>query len=91
MTKRAQKVLQDRRAAAHAFNRMVGLRIQARRQRWNMTQAQLGEKIGFSFAQVSRYESGESPCEVSTLALIADALGCKASDFLDGIKVGDGR
>lgn len=77
-----------RRAAAHAFDRAVGARIKAKRQTVGITQTDLGEKIGFSVPQVSKYESGDVTCEPATLAMIAAALGCKASDFVDGIKVG---
>lgn len=77
-----------RREAAHAFDRDVGARIKTKRQAAGLTQTDLGKKIGFSVPQVSKFESGDVTCEPATLAMIAAALGCKASDFVDGIKVG---
>lgn len=88
MSKRAASRIRDRRAAAHAFDEAVGARIRAKRQAAELSQAELGEKIGSSFSQVSRYEIGQTTCEPATLALLAQALDCKPSDFLDGIKVG---
>ena len=91
MTKRAEKAQRDRRAAAHAFDREVGERIRFFRQADEQSQGALAALVGISVAQVSRYESGETTCEPHMLALIAEALGCKPSAFMDGIKVGDGK
>lgn len=74
-------------ASAEEFNAVVGARVQERRKAKKLLQRELSDAIGRSIAQVSRYESGEAQCEPFTLARIAKALGCKTSDFLDGIEV----
>jgi transcriptional regulator with XRE-family HTH domain len=69
------------------FDQAVGQRIKLKRELSKMSPQKLADRTGFSPFQVGRFESGDTPVKPEALARIADALGCKASDFLDGIKV----
>lgn len=67
------------REAAEAFK--LGEAIKAKRQDLNMTQAELGEKLGVKKSQVSRLERGRN-ISVSTMARVFKALGA-CSGVLD--------
>jgi transcriptional regulator with XRE-family HTH domain len=86
VSRRAKVVARDRRAEAAAYDKAVGARIRARRQSKGMMQDGLAQRIGFSTAQISRYENGETTCEPYALAMIGEALECRAGDFLDAGK-----
>lgn len=75
--KRAVKARTIRRAAAQAFDKVVGNNIRTRRTSKGLTLTQLGDEVGTTASQVSRYESGDNTCEPYTLSRIAAALGCK--------------
>lgn len=75
--KRFVKARSQQRAAAHAFDKVVGNNIRNRRTMKGLTLSQLADEIGKTGGQVSRYESGDNSCEPYTLSLIAGALGCK--------------
>lgn len=63
---------------------VCGQRIKERRQKMNMTQDELAEKIGFSTKRnVSNYETGVRSPDFETLCKIADALSCTI-DYLLG-------
>jgi len=68
------------------FDQAVGARIKARRERKKISQTDLGEMIGVTGAQISRYEAGKTSCDPATLAIIAEKLGCKAGALIDGLK-----
>lgn len=70
----------------NGFDVLVGGRVKDRRRAAKLTQSAVAEKLGKSLAQVCRYESGDTSIDTPTLARLAEILGCKASDFLDGIK-----
>lgn len=53
----------------------IGPTIRAARERLGLTQAQLGERLGWQQGLVSRYEAGKREPSVSVLCRIADALG----------------
>jgi transcriptional regulator with XRE-family HTH domain len=69
-----------------SFDKAVGERIRKKRELCNMTPIKLADRSGQSVYQISRFESGDQPVKPEVMARIAEALGCKASDFLDGIK-----
>lgn len=62
---------------------LVGETIRQERQRQNLTQQQLGERIGVKRAQISRIESGRN-ITLSTLRRVLRALGITATLRLDG-------
>ncbi len=55
-------------------NKKVGAAIVQLRNSKNMTQAELGDRIGVSFQAVSKWERGETLPDVSLLPALADAL-----------------
>lgn len=57
-------------------------RIREIRQRRGLTQQELGERIGRTNNQVSRFETGDRPIYLETLRLIARALDCTVGDLL---------
>jgi len=59
----------------------VGARIRTRRLLAGMNQETLAEKLGLTFQQVQKYESGANRVSASRLAEIADALGVTVSYF----------
>lgn len=52
----------------------VGEKIKQERQNANMSQKELGEKLGVSQAMIGQYESGKRKPKVETLTKIANAL-----------------
>ena len=60
----------------------VGSRVRiARKQSNNMSQTELGEKLGLTFQQVQKYERGFNRISASTLFTIARILGRKVEWF----------
>lgn len=55
-------------------NKKIGATIAPLRNNKNMTQADLGERIGVSFQAVSKWERGETLPDVSILPSLADVL-----------------
>ena len=55
-------------------NKKIGATISLLRNAKNMTQADLGERIGVSFQAVSKWERGETLPDVSLLPALADIL-----------------
>lgn len=72
---------------AKTFDERIGERIRWRRHDAKKTQAELAALVRSNAPQISRYEKGIAPVSTEMLARIADALGFKVSDLLDGIKV----
>lgn len=88
MASRKKKSLMGRprvKPRAPAFDREVGKRIRAKKQAAGMNDQQLADKVGRSVSQVYRYQSGDTSVDAPTLAALATALGCTASDLVDGI------
>jgi transcriptional regulator with XRE-family HTH domain len=48
-----------------------------------MSQEKFGAAMGFSHAQVQKYEQGKNRIAVSTLVGICEVLGVNPMDFLD--------
>lgn len=68
---------------------VCGQRIKERRQKLNMTQDELAEKIGYtSNRNISNYEKGTRSPDFETLCKIADALSC-TTDYLLGREEND--
>jgi transcriptional regulator with XRE-family HTH domain len=62
----------------------LGRRIRLRRVEQNISQQDLGAKLGVSFQQVQKYEKGVNRVGASRLELIAKALDVPVSFFYDG-------
>lgn len=59
----------------------LGERIKVRRKEVGLSQSDLADKVGISYAQIGRYETKDSQPPAKTLTAIADALGV-SPDFL---------
>lgn len=60
----------------------IGRRIAQRRSALGLTQGGLAERLGLSFQQVQKYESGTNRVSASRLNRIAEVLGASVLDFL---------
>lgn len=54
---------------------IIGENVKKYREKANLTQAELAEKVGIGTASVSRTERGEKRMKMETLRAFADALG----------------
>jgi transcriptional regulator with XRE-family HTH domain len=64
-----------------AVDRFVGACIADRRVELGLTQAELGRRIGVTFQQVQKYESGANRVSASRLFLTAEVLRTPVADF----------
>ncbi len=62
-------------------NKEIGARIRAARKEKGLTQMQLAEKVGVSFQQIQKYETGKDRIFVERLQQIAQALEVPISYF----------
>jgi len=62
-------------------SKYVGMQIRKYRKMRNMTQKELGQKIGVKHNTISSYESGINEPEQNTLFAIADVLGVSINDL----------
>ncbi|HEV7352927.1 MAG TPA: helix-turn-helix transcriptional regulator [Brevundimonas sp.] len=69
------------RQADPALDAAVGARIAARRQGLGLSQAALAGRIGVSFQQLQKYESGTNRISASRLHHLAQALGAPVGAF----------
>ena len=78
--------------SADAIDRHIGFRMKSRREALGMSQHQLGDVIGVTFQQVSKYESGTDRIGAGRLFETAVALGVAPQFFFEGLKMdGGGR
>jgi transcriptional regulator with XRE-family HTH domain len=66
----------------------VGQTIRLHRLARGMSQTTLGKKIGVTFQQVQKYESGANRVSASRLSLIAQVLGIPLSMLFEGTSPG---
>jgi transcriptional regulator with XRE-family HTH domain len=59
----------------------VGERIKELRKGLDLTQQQLADKVGITYIQIGRYETGKSNASADVLQKVAEALGT-TTDFL---------
>ena len=64
-------------------DREVGQRIRAQRLICNMSQEELGDKLGITFQQVQKYEKGTNRVSAGRLIRISEILGVPVSFFLE--------
>jgi len=67
--------------AALSVDEYVGSRIAKRRASLGLSQAALAGRIGVSFQQVQKYETGQNRVACSRLFKIAEALDCLPGDL----------
>src|SRR6266480_6255785 len=67
----------------------VGSRIRTRRIYLDMRQEELGRKLGLTFQQVQKYESGANRVSASRLWEIAEVLGVTPEYFFSGLPFGE--
>ncbi len=70
---------------AHPVDIHVGHRIRLRRRLLDMTQQQLGERVGIKFQQLQKYESGANRISASRMWDIAAAMEVPVSFFFEGL------
>jgi transcriptional regulator with XRE-family HTH domain len=61
----------------------MGAKLKELRLQAGMSQEKFGAAMGFSHAQVQKYEQGKNRIAVSTLVGICEVLGANPMDFLD--------
>jgi len=65
----------------HAVDRYVGERIARRRSALGLSQMALAGRVGVSFQQLQKYESGTNRVSASRLFALATALGASVTEF----------
>src|ERR1041385_3627048 len=65
-------------------DKYVGSRVRMRRLMMNMSQTDLGNKLGLTFQQVQKYEKGTNRIGASRLQHIAESLSVPVPFFFDG-------
>ncbi len=65
-----------------AFFRLLGSRIAQRRKAQELTQAELGELVGVTQQQIASFETGRRRMPISTLPLLAKALGVSLEELI---------
>lgn len=66
-------------------DRMIGLRVKAYREINGLSQTELGEKVGVTFQQIQKYESGKNKVSVSKLIDMCKILNTPLMTFLSGL------
>jgi transcriptional regulator with XRE-family HTH domain len=66
--------MQAKAASACTLDLAIGARLRARRRALGLSQSELARKLGVSFQQVQKYESGANRLAASTLVAAAQAL-----------------
>lgn len=64
----------------------IGVRLLERRRSLNITQAELGERVGIARTRIGNFENGYQSISVSQLFLFAKALDTEITYFLEGIE-----
>ena len=67
--------------AATPIDAMVGARLRARRLEVELSQQELAKRIGITFQQVQKYESGSNRISAGRLKAISEALGVPVAYF----------
>lgn len=70
-------------ANPHPIDVLVGQRIRARRIELSVTQTELAERLGVTFQQVQKYETGKNRVSCSRLSDIARTLETPISYFFE--------
>jgi len=70
---------------ADNIDRHVGSRIRQYRRLLNLSQQDMGEKIGISYQQIQKYESGVNRISAGRLFMFAEILEVPIQKFYEGI------
>ena len=70
----------------HPVDIHVGQKIKQRREEIPMTASKLGERLGISFQQVSKYEKASNRVSASRLVDIAHVLDVEPAYFFEGLE-----
>src|ERR1700676_3059016 len=73
------------------IDKYFGDRLRARRIRIEMSQDELGEKLGVSFQQLQKYEKGTNRLSAATMVSVADILDVDIGYFYDDVSKTKGR
>ncbi|MEU0220447.1 helix-turn-helix transcriptional regulator [Streptomyces sp. NPDC006265] len=65
-----------------ARRRVIGDRIRVIRRRADLSQVQLGERVGLDHKTIHRYETAQRAPSLNELLLIADALRIPLADLV---------
>ncbi len=68
------------------LDKNIGLLIKLRRKEKSMTQQELASKLGITYQQVQKYESGINRIRASLLMKIADVLGVDIMYFFQDLE-----
>jgi len=63
------------------INSFIGKQIRSLRRKLNLSQSELGDKIGLSFQQIQKYEKGVNKISASTLYMISVKLNTPITYF----------
>lgn len=66
----------------NAFFRQLGTRIAEQRKAQDLTQAELGGQVGVTQQQIASFETGRRRMPISTLPLLARALGVSVEELI---------
>ena len=66
-----------------SIDQAIGARVRQRRRALGMNQTELGEKIGVTYQQLQKYETGANRMGAGRLAAVATALDVPITYFLD--------
>ena len=64
---------------------LIGASIKEARKSMNLTQKELGDRVGVQTAQISKIESGRN-LTISTIVRVLNALGLSANFAIQGLK-----
>ncbi len=66
------------------LNLFIGENVRSRRTALGLTQEELGERLGLHRTAIGAIERGRTSPTITTLRLIAEALGMRLTDLFDG-------
>jgi transcriptional regulator with XRE-family HTH domain len=67
------------------IQKRIGERVRTLRKAAGFTQDVFAERAGLNRAHMGEIERGEQNVTIQTLKIIADALGCRIVDLLEGM------
>jgi transcriptional regulator with XRE-family HTH domain len=69
--------------SAGAIDKYIGARMREQRLTFSISQEQLGRKLGVSFQQIQKYESGKNRVSAARLFVICKALNVSLSSMFE--------
>ncbi|MBR1944520.1 MAG: helix-turn-helix transcriptional regulator [Alphaproteobacteria bacterium] len=70
-------------------NKQIGQKLKSRRKFLKMTQANLASKIGCTFQQIQKYESGINNISLNVLLKLCEVLKCNPNYFFSNFGLSD--